>query len=143
MALQGQFEVRWKPRDAPLLPVAAAAHGEAAFALAKRLLQQQDEQLGQLEGLAGKQLIVIRGSSDLLPWVDGIQYLGCDSTAPALLLPTNYQPSVPPALLARALAAKADDKGVIALLPNPLLLIPMRNARPISRGTLASWLESQ
>jgi hypothetical protein len=143
MVERTQFEVRWSPREVPLLPIAAAAQGHAALALARRLLQEADEHLCRLEGLAGQQLIVIQGASDLLPWVDGIQYLGFESSAPALLLPTNYRPSVPPALLAGALAANSDMQGVIALLPHPLVLVPMWSARPIARGTLASWLERQ
>jgi hypothetical protein len=143
MPPQSQFEVRWEPRDCPLVPVAAAAHGEAAIALARRLLQQGDEHLCRLEGLAGKQLIVIHGDSDVLPWVNGILYLGVDPAAPSLLLPTNYRPSVPPVLLMQALAAKTDTRGLVALLPHPLLLVPMRSARPISRKTLEAWLEGQ
>jgi hypothetical protein len=138
-----QFRIRWTPRDCPLMPVAVGGQGETSLRLARRLLQLEDEFLGQLEGVAGRQVIVVQGRSDLLPWVDGVQYLGVDSVAPSVLFPTNYQPSLPQELLANALKAKLHAVGSIAVLPDPLLLVPMRNAKPVSRRTLARWLEQQ
>ncbi len=138
-----QFKIRWTPRDCPLMPVAVAGQGGTSLRLARRLLQLDDESLGQLEGVAGRQLIIVQGRSDLLPWVDGVQYLGVDSVAPSALFPTNYQPSLPQELLESALRVKLHAVGSIAVLPDPLLLVPMRNARPVSRQTLARWLEQQ
>ena len=140
MSQPSQFKITWKPRDAPLLPVAVAAKGETSLRLARRLLQLTDEYLSRLEGVAGKRLIVIQGPTELLPWVDGVQYLGVDGSAPSMLFPTNYEASLPPELLASALARTA-GQGVIAVLPNPLLLVPMREARPVARETLTAWLE--
>jgi hypothetical protein len=136
-----QFKIRWTPRDRPLIPVAVAGQGEPSFRLARRLLQLDDESLGQLEGVAGSQVIVVQARSDLLPWVDGVQYLGVDSDAPSVLFPTNYHPSLPQELLVSALWVKLRAAGLIAVLRDPLLLVPMRNARPVSRRTLIRWLE--
>lgn len=138
-----QFRIRWTPRDCPLTPVAVGGQGETSLRLARRLLQLEDEFLGQLEGVAGRQVIVVQGRSDLLPWVDGVQYLGVDSVAPSVLFPTNYQSSLPQELLANALKVKLRAAGLIAVLPDPLLLVPMRNAKPVCRQTLARWLEQQ
>jgi len=138
-----RFKIRWTPRDCPLLPVAVAGQGETSLRLARRLLQLDDESLGQLEGVAGRQLIVVQGRSDVLPWVDGVQYLGISSDSQSVLFPTNYQPSLPPELLANALRVKLHATGLIAVLQDPLLVVPMRNAKPISRRTLARWLEQQ
>ena len=138
-----QFKVRWTPRDCPLLPVALAGRGETSVRLARRLLQLDDQSLGQLEGVAGGQLIVVQGRLELLPWVDGVQYLGVSPVTQSLLFPTNYQPSVPQELLASAIRSKLPAAGLIAVLPEPLLLVPMRNARPVSRRGLAAWLEQQ
>jgi hypothetical protein len=106
------------------------------------MLQMDDESLGQLTGVAGKQLIVVQGKPDLLPWVEGVQYLGTDPGTPTVLFPTIYQPSLPPELLVAALRAKTRTQELIALLLQPLLVVPMGSARPVSRTTLASWLES-
>lgn len=135
-------DLTWSPRDCALSPVAVAGRGEVSVRLAQRLLQMDDESLAQLEGVAGKQLIVVQGKSDLLPWVEGVQYLGVDPGTPSVLFPTNYQPSLPPELLAGALRAKTGTQELIALLLQPLLAVQMGNARPVSRMTLASWLES-
>jgi len=142
MALAGQLEITWSPRDYALPPGAAAGQAEVSLRLAQRLLQMDDESLGQLQGVAGEQLIVVQGRSDLLPWVDGVQYLGVDPSAPSVLFPTNYQPSFPPQLLAGALRAKTGTQELIALLSRPLLIVPMGSARPVSRATLAAWLEN-
>jgi hypothetical protein len=138
-----QFKIRWTPRDCQLMPMAVAGQGETSLRLARRLLQLDDESLGQLEGVAGRQVIVVQGRSDLLPWVDGVQYLGVDSVAPSVLFPTNYQPSLPQELLESALRVKLHAAGLVAVLPDPLILVPMRNAKPVSRRTLARWLEQQ
>lgn len=135
-----QFEISWRPRQNPLLPVAVAARGDAALRLARRLLLLDDESLARLEGVAGDELIVIRGAEEDLPWVEGVQYLGVDSEAPALLLPTNYEASWPQPLLARALAARVEESGAIAVLPQPPLLVPMVSARPVSRRQLTEWI---
>jgi hypothetical protein len=143
MPVDRKFEIMWEPRDVPLLPIAAAARGEAALGLARRLLHESDQDLARLEGVAGRHLILVQGDSSLLPWVNGIEYLGTDAGAPAMLLPTNYRPVLPSSLLARAFEIKPEAGGSIALLANPLLLVPLRSARPICRETLASWLGPQ
>ena len=135
-----QFEISWTPRQIPLLPVAVAARGDAALRLARRLLLLDDESLTRLKGVAGDELIVIKGAEQDLPWVEGVQYLGIDSEAPALLLPTNYEASWPQPLLARALAVRAEESGQIAVLPQPALLVPMKSARPVSRQRLTEWI---
>jgi hypothetical protein len=142
MARTGQLEITWSPREYALQPVAAAGHGEVSLRLAQRLLQMDDEALGQLQGVAGEHLIVVQGRTDLLPWVQGVQYLGVDPSAPSVLFPTNYQPSFPPELLASALRANTGTQELIALLPRPPLMVPMGSARPVSRMTLAAWLEN-
>lgn len=135
-----QFEISWTPRQTPLLPVAVAARGDAALRLARRLLLLDDASLARLEGVAGDELIVIKGAEEDLPWVEGVQYLGIDSEAPTLLLPTNYEASWPQPLLARALATRAGESGTIAVLPQPALLVPMKSARPVSRQRLIDWI---
>lgn len=135
-----QFGISWVPRETPLLPAAVAARGDAALRLARRLLLLDDESLARLEGVAGNELIVIKGAAEDLPWVEGVQYLGVDHDAPALLLPTNYEASLPKPLLARALAARAGESGTIAVLPQPALLVPMKSARSVSRQALTEWI---
>src|SRR5438445_10603043 len=125
MAAVNEFKIQWIPRDLPLLPTAVAAHGPASLRLARRLLQLSDESLAQLEGVAGKELILVQGNEEQLPWVDGVQYLGVDPAAPSLLLPTNYRPNLPEAFVEKALLNKAGTTGRIAVLLSPFLLAPL------------------
>src|ERR1700742_1210534 len=68
----GQIKINWRPREIPLVPVAAAAVQEAARALARRLLEMDDESLAQLRGAVGPQFIIVMGDTKNLPWVNGI-----------------------------------------------------------------------
>jgi len=135
--------VQWRPRKAPLDPVGMAVRGEAAQALARRLLARDDEALGRLSGVAAPDLLVVLGEAADLSWVDGAAYLGRDSAAPSLLLPTSREPSVPLPLLERALLGRARRSGAsppYVVLVDPPLLASTEAARPLSRPVLAAWL---
>jgi hypothetical protein len=134
----------WRPREVPLDPVGLAARGEAAQALARRLLARDDEALGRLSGVAAPGLLVILGEAADLPWVDGAVYLGRDADAPSLLLPTARAPSAALPLVERSLLARARKSGAsppYAVLVDPPLLASTQAARPLVRGVLKSWLE--
>ena len=135
------ISVVWRPRTTPLDPVGVAARGEAARALARRLLARDDEALARMEGAAAPELLVILGASADLPWVDGAVYLGKDAAAPSLLLPTTREPSVPLPLVERAFARAAGAPPPLAILLDPPLLTSLQNARPILRRTLQGWLD--
>ena len=135
------IEVTWRARFTPLAPLGVVAHGSAATKLAHRLLEVP-ELLPQFKGVGAPKLLVILGEEELLPWVDTVVYLGRDGQSPSLLLPTNLEPSVPPALLERAIAANHPGIGPCALLVNPPSLIPLGEARPLGRKALLKWLEA-
>ena len=130
----------WRPRFTPLVPVGVAARGSGATRLAHRLLHDPDS-LSHYRAVGGPGLLVILGEEAQLPWVDGVVYLGHDSQSPSLLFPTNLEPSVPPALLERSLAAVHDHTGPVALLLDPPSIIPLSEARTIARASLIKWLE--
>lgn len=134
----------WRPRSAPLEPVGMAARGEAARALARRLLARSDEDLARLTGVAGQDLILLFGDAALLPWVEGAAYLGRDARAPSLLLPTNREPTVPLPLVERALIARAGHSKAeppLAVLLDPPLLASVLEARPLVRRRLSLLLQ--
>ena len=141
--------IAWRPRPAPLEPVAMAARGEAARALARRLLARSDEDLARLTGVAGQDLILLlanAGDSGLLPWVEGAAYLGRDARAPSLLLPTNREPTVPLPLMERALVARAGRQKAeppLAVLLDPPLLASVLEARPLVRRRLQLLLQER
>ena len=136
--------IAWRPRSAPLEPVGMAARGEAARALARRLLARSDEDLARLTGVAGQDLVVVLGDSSLLPWVEGAAYLGRDARAPSLLLPTNREPTVPLPLVERALILRAGHQKAeppLAVLLDPPLLASVLEARPLVRRRLQLLLQ--
>jgi len=142
-----RIPVAWLPRPIPLEPVGVAARGEAARALAARLLSRSDEELATLRGVAGPDVLIALGSGGNLPWADGVVYLGQDPDSPLLLLPTTHGSSVPPQLLERALVARADRADgadrlspPLAVLLDPPLLVSTVEARPIVRASLEAWL---
>jgi hypothetical protein len=142
------ISVQWRPRAAPLEPVGMAVRGAAAGVLAERLLARDDEALARLSGVAAPGLLVVLGDAGELPWVDGAVYLGRDAEAPALLLPTAHEPSVPLPLVERALLARsAGAPGLswsappYAVLVDPPLLASVQAARPIVRQVLLGWLQ--
>jgi hypothetical protein len=137
------FTVNFSPRLEPLAPVAAAASGSAARALVERLLRMDDEQLETLRGAAGRDVLIVTGETDALPWADGTVYLGRDPQAPRLLLPCALVPDIAPDVFERAIARHA------ASLPPPwaILTAPPRvfSAAPaslITRAYICRWLEA-
>jgi hypothetical protein len=141
------ISVQWRPRAPPLEPVGMAVRGAAAGVLAERLLARDDEALARLSGVAAPAFLVVLGDPGELPWVNGAVYLGRDTEAPALLLPTTHEPSVPLPLVERALLARsAGASGVswtsppYAVLIDPPLLASVQAARPIVRQVLLAWL---
>lgn len=136
--------VPWEPRAEPLAPLALAARGAAALALAHRLLGEDDARLAGWTGVAGDGLLLVLGAGDGLPWIDGGHYLGRDPQAPSLLLPLHRRPAVPLPLFERALLARGDAPLPLAVLADPSpCWASAAAARPLSRRALAGWLARQ
>lgn len=133
--------VAWVPREVPLAVRGVAAWAGAAHALWKRLMAADDATLARWRGLAAGADIVVLGDDP--PWVEGAVWLGRDGDAPAWLLPTALRPSLPTALVVRAIG------GVTPTAPHAawpagesLRVVPLIEARPLSRARLARWAES-
>lgn len=136
--------ISFSPRDDSLAPVAAAGLGPVARALAGRLLRLSDDQLAALRGAAADGLVFVTGETAVLPWVDGVVYLGRDPDAPRLLLPTMLRPSAPLAAFERAIARHAAPApGPWAALADPPLVFSAADVCPIERDHLQRWLEAQ
>lgn len=134
----------WLPRERPLTPCAVAAQGEAARRLARRLLEYGNTELGQLQGVAERETLILRGEESVLPWVEGVIYLGQDMEAPALLLPTALRPDFPVGLLERALRAQFPTVAPpLAVLPGSLQVVSLATARTVARTSLSAWLEGR
>jgi hypothetical protein len=118
------------------------ARGSGAAALARHLLGTRDEAaLARLSGVRGPGLLLVLGREADLPWIDGIVYLGKDPAAPSLLLPSALEPDVPPALLERAILARAFAlEAPIAVLAHPPALAGAGGARPVRSKELQAFL---
>jgi hypothetical protein len=130
----------WSARALPLAPQGAWARGRAALRLARRLLERSPEALAALSGVGGEGVLVVLGSLEALPWVDGVGYLAPEPEAPGLWLPTTHEVSPHPALALRALPASL--RSPVALLPDGVALA-LGDARPLSWMRLSAWLRAQ
>lgn len=130
----------WTTREPPLRAQLVVGLGPVAAALGRRVLQ--DPEL-QLEGAAAPGLLVLRGDTEALPWVDGVVYLGQDPEAPGLYLPTTQRPPLPSALLLQALRRAHRTEGPLGLLPAPLRVLPLSQCRALHGPALSAWLAQE
>ena len=139
------LKIEWTPREIPLTPTACAGIGEAGIRLARRLLRLSDAELAQYQGGAGSGVLIVVGDADILPWTDGILYLGRDSAAPGLLLPTALAPGLagfPLALFEVALRHSYPQlPPPLAVFPAHRRIVSLSEARPIDRQSLQKWLD--
>ena len=134
--------IEWCPRFEPLKPVAVAASGASAQELARRIIARDAEEIAKFAGVAFESTLLLLGAEEDLPWVDGVTYLGVDPSAPSLLVPTNQMPSIPAALLERAVMRAYQSEAPIAVLPKTSMLIAVSAARRIDAERLAAWLST-
>jgi hypothetical protein len=131
----------WEARRSPLAPTACFGRGPVARLLVEKLLTYAPERLALLKGVGAPGLVLVLGETDLLPWVDGLGYLGRDPEAPGLLLPTQRRPDVHLLLVERALKARAPHAAwPLAVLLDPSALVPVGEARPLDRAALEAFL---
>lgn len=131
------ISLSWRPRPEPLAARAAVGLGPVAGNLARRLLALRAEQLARLSAVAGDGLLAVLGDTADLPWVDGAVYLGPPEAAPGLWIPTCLAPSVPEALLERAIRSRFPALAPpFAVLPGAGVLASLAAALPISRAVL-------
>ncbi len=123
--------------------VGAHADTERRTELVRRLIQEPDERLSQLRGIDSALGIVVLGDAEMLPWVDGLTYLRACAGEPRVWVPTTTAVSIPEDLFARALlAAHPALAGSLVALPGSRGLIPLQDARPLTRAHLADWRPS-
>jgi hypothetical protein len=127
-------------RSTPLTARAVVASGVTAKELGRRLAQLDDDSLHALAAVASDDLLVVFGDEAALPWIDGVSYLGRDESAPDLLLPTVWAPSVAAVALEAAIRKRLPRSTPVAVLPSPPRLIDCSAARAIDREHLLAWV---
>ncbi|MET1077281.1 MAG: hypothetical protein ABWY06_04590 [Pseudomonas sp.] len=132
----------WQPRAPGREPAAAVAWGDAAPRLLNRLAQMSGEEQARLQATANRDVLVVLGDACLLPWVQGIDYAAPCPQAPALWMPTRWQPNVPVDLLARAFSERYARLPLL-LWHRPATCIPLDRQLPLSPELLtrihAQW----
>ena len=138
-----QIRIHWTQRETVLAPVAVAAVGDRARALARRVLRDDFAcPMERLRGAATDEALVLLGEAPDLPWVDGAVYLGKDGQAGSLLVPTAMVPSVPIDALERSLLGRfAGIAPPIVVLPVHGLVFSAAPALPLGKNQIAHWLE--
>lgn len=109
------------------------ALGTVAKVLRDQLLQRDDASIAQWTGVSIAHGLVVCGPE--LPWVDGARYVAPDPDAGALWMPTTRRPTVPAALLERAVLARCPSGSAPVLLLDGAM-IPLGPARPLDFATL-------
>ncbi len=126
------MKLPWRERGQPRSVVAMLAIGLAKEELRSRLLRE--EQLDRWRGVAGEHWIALIGPE--LPWVDGAEWFGTDEAAPALLLPTLYDPGLHPKLVQQAILGRNVEEGGPFLLSPHHGIFPLGAALPLCRERL-------
>lgn len=135
MSLSSRLQWGWQPVDSPISPLAAVAWSGVARRLHDRLIALPTDQQARLQITANCDVLIVMGSTSDLPWVEGIEYAAPSADAPALWLPTRWQPDVSIELLAKAFLGK-NRRQPLLLWQNPAVVIPLDKSQPLSFAQL-------
>lgn len=158
---QDSLAVTWASREPPLEPTAVLGLGSVALELAARVLGAESKRtFGPWRGVASpasdsgdrcgagdSTLPMLALLGDDLPWVAGVSYFGASSEAPALLLPTHLEPSVPVGLLQR-IVGRRRLVAPLFVVPEKVagapgdLLISAAAARIVDAAQLSAWVRA-
>ena len=127
---------QWRARTAAVEPLAAVAWGDAATRLHAQLTRDVAAAPGCWSATASRDLLVLQGETATLPWVDGVAYAAPCDCAPALWLPTLWEPDLPGDLVARALH-RLHGRQPLLLWRQPLAVVPLDRLLPVTPALLA------
>lgn len=131
----------WQTRATPLAPAGMVVPAALAPALLARLHARTASQWQALSLVATRDLLLLLGANDALPWVDGARYCAPDPHAPNLWTPTHLEPALPVDLVQTNLVERAGSSPVL-LWPAPELLLPLAAAQALTPSLLA-WLAGE
>lgn len=125
----------WRLRKAATEPQAAVAWGAVAPRLNQQLRSLSGAVAARLQVCANRDVLVVCGATADLPWLDGVEYAAPDALAPALWLPTTWEPDVPVELLEQALSARF-SRTPLLLWREPQVLVPLDRQLPLNPALL-------
>lgn len=131
----------WTERSEALAPAGMVTAGAVTCRLLARLDSLDGPALARLSMVATRDLLVLMGATDDLPWVNGARYCAPEPAAHNLWVPTNMAPVLPADLIRRSAAGRAGD-GALLLWPAPEQFVPLAAARSLTPALLG-WLAEQ
>lgn len=140
MNLNGSLAWRWQPDPSPPEPRAAVAWHAASRSLHARLEQLPENVQKRLYATASRDVLVVTGAAEDLPWAPGISYAATTAEAPTLWRPTLLRPDAPADLLSRALQQRHARQPLL-LWPDPDAVIPLDRLLAITPRVLARIAE--
>lgn len=129
----------WQARATALAPAGMVVPAALATTLLARL--RTGKPLPALSAVATRDLLVLLGANDALPWVDGARYCAPHPQAPNLWMPTHLEPALPVDLVQTNLLARAGSSAVL-LWHAPELLLPLAAAQALT-PSLLDWLAGE
>ena len=129
---------QWRVRTAQVEAMAAVAWGDAAGRLHAQLTRDAAAAPGRWSASASRDVLVVLGDPASLPWVDGVAYAAPCGHAPALWLPTLWEPDLPGDLVARALH-RLHGRQPVLLWRQPLAVVPLDRLLPVTPALLARF----
>jgi len=130
--------LEWLRRGEALPASGMVTAGAVTRALLAQLRRWDDEKLARLTVVATRDLLVLLGANDDLPWVDGARYCAPDPAIQTLWLPTTMLPELPADLVRRSLRARAGEHAIL-LWNEPEQMLPLHQARSVTPALL-DWL---
>jgi hypothetical protein len=112
----------------------------ASRSLHARLAVLPPERQARLLVSASRDVLVVSGVPNDLPWAPGVAYAHCCAEAPTLWRPTLLRPNVPIDLLTRALRRRHTREPLL-LWPDPDTLVPLDRLLRVSPELLARIAE--
>ena len=131
----------WQTRPAALTPAGLVAPAVLASPLLSLLRLWEAKQLSTLSVVATRDLIVLLGANDGLPWIDGARYCAPDPDAGNLWTPTHLAPALPTDLVQANLIERADSSPLL-LWHAPEQLLPLAGAQALT-PSLLHWLTQE
>lgn len=125
----------WLPEHDIPPPMGVIGHGRVSLALFAKLRMLSESERTTLAAAAHQDLLVVTGTHELLPWVDGVQFIAPRSDAPGLWLPTTERPNVPLDLLLSAIRKKHSHNPIL-MCPSPSQLVPLNRLLPATDSLL-------
>ena len=127
----------WRPVEDAVAPRAAVGHGVAATRLLARLPALPEPRRASLTATGTADWLVVLGTRDDLPWVEGVRYAAPSAASPALWLPTHVEPGAPAELLWRTLEAR-HGRAPLLLWNDPAAVLPLDRQLPATDDLLAT-----